>query len=188
MLHNFYAKYQNVLLRPLKHEDIEQLRIWRNNTYQTRFLRPIGFIDPDMQEKWFKNYLNNNNDIIFAIEETENLKRLVGSVSIYNIFNCQAEFGRIQIGDDQAHGRGIGKLATAISVAFGFQKLNLKKITACVHQDNIAAYNIYMKVGFIITGRQFSEVGGEEFLIEIDREKLLNNNKYINDIEFGEYR
>ena len=57
-----------------------------------------------------------------------------------------------------------------------------------MHQDNIAAYNIYMKVGFIITGRQFSEVGGEEFLIEIDREKLLNNNKYINDIEFGEYR
>lgn len=186
MFHRFYVKYKNVLLRPLAHEDIESLRSWRNNAYATRFLRPIGFIDSNMQENWFKNYLKKNNEVIFAIVETQELNRLVGSVSIYNISDHLAEFGRIQVGDEQAHGKGIGKAATVLSLAFGFQTLHLEEIVACVHQNNIAAYNIYMQVGFKIIGRRASEVGGEEVLIKIDREKLVDRNRYISEIEFGE--
>ena len=48
----YYAEYQNVIIRPLEKQDIEQLRIWRNDTKQIRFLRNIGYITREMQEKW----------------------------------------------------------------------------------------------------------------------------------------
>ena len=148
MNHNYYARYKNIFLRPLKHEDIENLRVWRNDPEATRFLRQVGHITPDMQEKWFQSYLNNPNEITFAIVETEELNRIVGSVSLYDISDGKAEFGKIQIGDIQAHGKGIGRVATVMILALGFEKVGLKKITACVHQENIPAHSIYMEVGF----------------------------------------
>lgn len=185
MNHNFYARYKNVLLRPLSHDDIESLRVWRNDMQATRFLRQIGYITPEMQEKWYQSYLNNPNEFTFAIVETAELNRIVGSVSIYDISGRQAEFGRIQIGDKAAHGKGIGRISMVMALAVGFDKLGLQKITGCVHQKNIAAHSNDMKIGFKITGKQDSAVGGYEDIIEIDRETLFAVNSYANEIELG---
>lgn len=182
MDHSYYAKYKNILLRPLCHDDIESLRIWRNDMNATRFLRQIGYITPDRQEEWFQSYLQNKNEITFAIVETEELNRIVGSVSIYDICSTQAEFGKIQIGDDEAHGKGIGRMSTVMVLAIGFKKLGLKKIVACVHRDNIAAHSVYMKVGFKIVGSKKSAVGGIEDIIEIDRDTLFKINDYADKI------
>lgn len=186
MNHKYYAKYKNILLRPLCHDDIENLRVWRNDMHATRFLRQIGYITHEMQEKWFQNYLNNQSEITFAIVETEELNRIVGSVSLYDIFGNQAEFGKIQIGDKQAHGKGIGRVSMVMALAIGFDKLGLKKIIGCVHQENIAAHSNDIKIGFKIMGKQNSAVGGVEDIIEIDRETLYGVNNYAKDIEIGE--
>ena len=37
----YEAVYDNVRIRPLEQKDIEQLRIWRNDSSKTKFLRPI---------------------------------------------------------------------------------------------------------------------------------------------------
>lgn len=108
MKHNYSATYKNVILRPLKEEDIEMLRIWRNDISQTKFLTPIGEISPAMQKKWYNDYLNNPDEITFSIIETASLNRLVGSVALYHFKNGIAEIGKIQIGDREAHGLGLG--------------------------------------------------------------------------------
>jgi len=182
MKHTYGAVYDNVKLRPLEHGDIENLRIWRNDTSQTQFLRPIGEITPEMQEKWFENYLSNTGEMVFAIEETIELNRLVGSVALYNIGGETAEVGKIQIGDAEAHGRGIGSKSFVMALLIGFQKLGLKKIVGSVHRDNIAAYKTDMKIGFQVTGHHEAIVGGIEDEIEIDETRLKEVNQYVPEI------
>ena len=71
MKHNYLGEFDNVCLKPLSIEDIEMLRIWRNNKEQTGFLRQIGEITPEMQLNWYNSYLENQHDIVFGIHETK---------------------------------------------------------------------------------------------------------------------
>lgn len=183
MKHSYYGCYKNVELKPLIEDNIENLRIWRNNAEQTKFLRKIGVITPEMQKCWFENYLDNERDITFGIYETDELNRLVGSLSIYDIEGNRAEIGKIQIGDSEAHGRGIGRISLVIAMKIGFELLGLEEIYASVHQDNIAARSNDLKIGFKIVGNHPSCVGGLEDEIIINKEELYAANDYCKDIK-----
>lgn len=172
MKHNYRICAKNVLLRPLEERDIEQLRIWRNDPLKTKYLRKIEKITPEMQKDWFERYLVNSDEITFAIEETKDLKRMVGSVSLYNFHEGVAEAGRIQIGDDAAHGRGIASLSMALVCKFAFNSLKLRKVIASVHRENVAAYKSYMKIGFHVVGFHPALMGGVENEIEITETDL----------------
>lgn len=185
MKHNYTARYGNVLLRPLAEGDIENLRMWRNNTHQTRFLRPVGHITPEMQKQWFEKYLTNENELTFAIVETKDLKRMVGSVALYDFNGDVAEIGKIQIGDPEAGGRGLGRISLVMAMWIGFKRLGLKKIVASVHQENISAHKNDMQVGFKIVGTHPSIVGGIEDEIEIDEARLIEVNSYAAEIDLN---
>lgn len=183
MKHTYSAIYQDVCIRPLEKRDIEKLRIWRNDSYKTRFLRQIGEITPKMQEKWYEDYLEDNNIIIFAIEELYDLKRMVGSLALYDFKGNIAEIGKIQIGDTEANGRGIGRKSMVMAMWIGFECLGLKNIVGFVHRDNIAAHSNDMKIGFHITGFHEAAVGGYEDEIEINRQRLMEVNPYVREIQ-----
>ncbi len=153
MKHNYVLESENITLRQLENCDIEFLRNWRNNKENTKYLRSIGYITPQQQEMWFKKYLKNDDEIAFAIVETKELNRIVGSCSLYNFIDDQAEFGKILIGDSEAHGRGIGLKATEIVVKFAFHELNLSRVVLECYENNIPAQKIYKKVGFTTTGK-----------------------------------
>jgi len=183
MNHPYEAIFENVYLRPLAENDIEQLRMWRNNTTNTKFLRQVGEITPKMQKQWYQKYLQNNDELIFAIDEIHHLHRLVGSVSLYNFKNNSAEIGKILIGDPDAHGRGMGRKSFIIALLIGFQCLGLTKITCSVHPDNISAYRSYTKIGFQIIGEHPSPTGeGLEKELEITPKQLFTTNPFISDI------
>ena len=100
-----------------------------------------------MQENWFQKYLENEQEICFAIEETKELNRIVGSVSLYNFNGETAEIGKILIGDADAHGRGIGRLSLVMAMRIGFEMLKLKTIVSSVHRNNIPSRNIFLRAG-----------------------------------------
>lgn len=183
MKHNYYGSYGNVELKPLVEDNIEYLRVWRNNLEETKFLRPIGTITPEMQKKWFESYLENKQDIVFGIYETNELNRLVGSLAIYDILDGRAEIGKIQIGDPDAHGKGIGRISLVIAMKIGFELLGLNEIYASVHQENISARSNDLKIGFKIVGNHPSCVGGLEDEIIINKEQLYSANDYCADIK-----
>lgn len=184
MDHNFKARYQNVRIRPLAKGDIEALRLWRNDASKTRFLRPLGEITPQMQENWFYRYLDSPDEYIFAIDETERLGRMVGSVALYDVHGNVAEVGKIQIGDAAANGRGIGRTSKVMAMWIGFRKLGLKKIVNSVHRDNRPAYINDLRVGFRIVGEHPAPVpaGGVEDEMEIDEKRLLEVNPFVTEI------
>jgi len=163
------AEHKNTLLRPIVEGDLEVLRKFRNET-KSLYLRKIDYITSGAQKAWFKKEQESKNSYAFAIVETETLKRTVGSCALYNINDDKAEFGRMLIGDKEAHGRGIGFLATLLCLHIGFEKLMLKTITANVHEENIAAVKSYLKAGFVIYGKKLYERGGFELEIGVTKE------------------
>jgi len=179
----FIVEFENLELRPLVRNDIQKLREWRNDKASTRFLRPIGYITQEMQKRWYENYLNDSNIITFAIQEKEKLNCLVGSCSLYDFKEGVAEFGKIQVGDERAHGCGIGRKATVMILKVAFEELNIQKIVAEVHQQNIAAQKSYSLAGFKKIGCKESCVGGYEDIIEIDRDTLIAFNSFYNNIK-----
>lgn len=184
MRHDYSARLEDILIRQLSEDDIELLRAWRNDRENTKFLRDIGYITEEMQLKWYKGYLDNEHDLVFAIEDTGELKRVVGSLSLYdwNKDTNTCEIGKIQIGDSAAHGKGIGRKALVMAMKIAFQKLGITKIVASVHPDNVQAYHNDMKVGFRVIGEIPSVAGGNELLLEMFEEDARSKNPYYDRI------
>ena len=172
MKHNYHAQFDNVLIRPLRRSDIEYLRIWRNDKSKTKYLRPIPYITPEMQAQWFEAVQQDLDELVFAVEETENLKRLVGSVALYHFQGKTAEVGKIQIGDSEASGKGIGRIAMSLAVWLGIAQLGLHTLQAYVHRENVAAYTSYMRMGFQVVGSRECSFGGAEDALEIHAAEL----------------
>ena len=181
MDHNYYGLYNNIKLAPLKEDEIERLREWRNQKEETRFLRDVGYISKEMQLNWFQEYLKEPNIFIFSIHECEKLNRMIGSVALYNFRDKKAELGKIQIGDKEAHGIGAGKLAMAILCKIGFELMGLDIIDGHVNKNNVAAYKNDLAIGFKVIQKSES---GEDY-IQIDSESLALANGYYNQIEIN---
>ena len=184
MNYDYKIIYKNITLRPLKRDDIKLLMEWRNNKEENKFLKKIPTITMDKQIKWYEEYLKNDKEVIFAICETERINKMVGSLSLYNIKNNVSEVGRIQIGDKEAHGMGIGKKSLVMIMKFGFEVLNLNLIIGTVNKDNMPALINDIAIGFKIIGEEnsISYMGGREFNIEIDYDRMKRINDYVADI------
>lgn len=163
MKHSNNITYKNVLLRPLEEFDIEFLRQWRNNPSNNQYLNRIPYITPEVQKKWFYGYINNDDEMTFAIIENHELNRIVGSLSLYHFKTDECLFGKILIGDDEAHGRKIGLNATIAATRIAFEQLHLNRIMLYVYVDNFVAYNIYLKAGFKVVDEHIDESGQKEY-------------------------
>ena len=176
MIHAYSRKEKNVLLRPLEEKDIEQLRVWRNNPSNTKYLRKIPIITKEKQRSWFVSYLNNPDELIFAIEECEDLNRLVGSLSLYSFNGSSCCFGRILVGDNEAHNKNVGLNATIAVIKVAFYQLGLEKIELTVFPENLPALTIYNKAGFNIENEHITEEGRIEYLMVIKKEDISTDN------------
>jgi len=184
MKHSFVVQHKNVLLRPIKKDDLESLRNWRNDVQSVKYLAKLDYITPEMQLKWYKKDLADTGCYTFAIEELE-ISEVVGSISLYNFRGKTAEMGRALIGSS-ARGKGIGFLATALCLYLGFYRLGFESITASVHEDNIAAKKAYEKCGFQIVGKHKYADGGEELEISIEKDYFFEFHTFLSDIQFSE--
>ena len=188
MKHNYWAKLGDIEIRQLDVTDLELLRKWRNDEETTKFLRKIDYITEDMQKNWFNSYLENEDELFFAIRDTNTLNRTVGSLALYewNKEDKTCEIGKIQIGDVEAHGKGIGRKTLVMAMKIAFRAIGINKILASVHPDNVQAYHNDMKIGFRVIGETDSVVGGKELLLEMLEEDVKRANEYYDEIEIGE--
>lgn len=170
MQHNITTRCNNVGLRPVGENDLEFLRNSRNNAELTKYLRKIPHITTEMQKRWFAENQADSDCYMFAIEELVEFKTIIGSVALYNFNGKTAEFGRIVIGNDYARGKGLGFLATVLTLNLGFSHFGLSNIVASVHEENIYAIKAYEKAGFTMYGEQ-----NNELKISITKENFYDN-------------
>ena len=169
MKHNYKTTFKNIQLRPLDAGDIELLRSWRNNPENTRFLSKIPFITKEMQDEWFKRYLNNIDEICFAIYEVNELHRCVGSLSLHDFNDDSCFLGHVLIGDKEAHGKKIGVNASIAATNIAFDLLGVNTVKLTVFSENIAAFKVYQQAGFQITDVHKHASGDEEYTMTLCR-------------------
>ena len=180
MRHNYCVEYEGVRIRQLEPTDLEYLRIWRNNPSNSKYLKKIKEITPEMQAKWYEQYLGDNNSIVFAIEETRELKRLVGSVSIYGFEGSLSNCGKTMIGDPDAHGRNLGGRGEILALHVGFQKRGIAEYHTEVSKDNIASVRMTGGfMGFTKVGEAKNENGEIDNLYHLSFDEFYKKHPYL---------
>jgi RimJ/RimL family protein N-acetyltransferase len=142
-------------LRPLAASDVEQSVVWRNDpaVRDAQLGWPFPVTLP-MEEKWYAEALSGQRQdrVTFAVETQDG--KLAGFVHLTHIdwISRTANFG-ITIGVKELQGRGIGKDATALVVAYAFDTLNLERIWLEVPAFNERAIRLYERIGFCHEGK-----------------------------------
>lgn len=168
MEHEYRINFKRILLRPLKIEDIEPLRILRNK--EKKFFLNADEISEDQQLKWFGDYCKKKNDIMFAVEKIDEPDVFIGAIALYNIDweSKTAECGRTVIDKDIAPEPGIGMEATQAVCLLGFDQMKLIKITGEVLKSNERIIKVDLRAGFVIIGDKSDEI----YAIEMTRETI----------------
>ncbi|MBI5403297.1 MAG: GNAT family N-acetyltransferase [Ignavibacteriae bacterium] len=157
------AEYPDVKLRMIKEDEIEMLRIWKNNNADSFFYTKE--ISPDQQLKWYEGYISRDNDFMLAVYYQENLVGCIGFriledklIDIYNVILGVEGFASKGI-----MARTMEMLTTYLAGNYEFD------ITAKVLITN-KAINWYKKNGFSI-----AEEKEDYYLILYDKSFLKNN-------------
>jgi len=141
---------ERIQLRLLEQFDLPMTLKWRNQDHIRKWFIHPEVISPEQHREWFEAYLQRDNDYLFIIEETQNLNKPVGQISLYNIDwdgKC-AEYGRLMIGEADAQGRGLAKEASRLLLQYAFKVLGMERIDLEVFRDNEPAIAIYRSCGF----------------------------------------
>ena len=142
------------MLRELQKKDMQIITSWRNDPELISFLgAPFRYINPDVDEKWFDNYMANRSTTIRCAIVTELEDTILGLISIASINQLnQSGVLHIMIGDKNNRGKGIGYFAVTEMINHAFLNLNLHRIELDVLASNIAAQKLYEKCGFVKEG------------------------------------
>jgi RimJ/RimL family protein N-acetyltransferase len=152
-------------------DDIENLRCWRNDPDNTKYLRPIGTITPEMQRAWYEKDLNDNDSYTFGIVETKELHCLVGSIALYNFKGTTCEQGRSLLGDKRA--RGVALPAFVLIHHIAYSLFGIEKIVAEVNKQNISSIMLCRKLGFVVCG-EHRGYNAEHWEFEQDSDMFYN--------------
>jgi RimJ/RimL family protein N-acetyltransferase len=145
-----------VRLRLIEEADLPRTLAWRNQDHIRRWFVHSGLITSEQHRRWFESYRERDDDFLFVIEETRDLRQPVGQVSLYRIewARHRAEYGRLMIGEAGAAGRGLAHEATAVLIQYATTALGMREIELEVFADNAPAIAIYSACGFRVQDRR----------------------------------
>ena len=143
MEHAYSTAVGSIMLRPLVRAELESLRQLRNKN--RHMFVYSGYITPEDQQAWFENYLKTPGDYLFSVYYENDW---VGSVSLYNVSDGYAEFGRLLIDKAKTKRGGLGVDATRAACDIATRLLGVRKLCLDVYCDNPKAQITYLKAGF----------------------------------------
>ena len=178
MKHNFNGRFEDIVLKPIEKENIETLRILRNRDENRKCFIYQNKILEEEQKKWYKEYLEKENDIMFSAFIKEDLEVPIGYVALYDIDKDtkKCEFGRIIVDRGRIFKKGTGYQITKCLCEIGFKKLGMDIIYLEVFSDNIPALKTYLKAGFI-EKKKYEKDGKEIIYMELYQLSYRKNKK-----------
>lgn len=143
-------KGEKINLRLINENDLELLRMWRNQHSQDFFTKDQ--ITPQQQRAWYQKYSESATDKMFILQLKDGTP--IGTIALYNIniADRSAELGRTLL---MAQFRGSGYMEDAVKVlvTHAFEVMRIWNIRLSVYLDNAAAISLYHKCGFESTER-----------------------------------
>jgi RimJ/RimL family protein N-acetyltransferase len=167
---------EKVLLRPLKRSDITSFLKWFNDPEVTQYLSFYLPMTEMAEEKWIEDAASRiqaGTSAFFVIEAIEgDSSQPIGNTGLHgiNLKDHTATFG-IAIGEKDYWGNGYGTEATQLILDYGFQQLNLHRISSSAFAFNERSIRLHKKVGFMEEGRQ--------------REAIFKNGRFHDHVMFG---
>jgi RimJ/RimL family protein N-acetyltransferase len=168
-------KGKSVLLRPIKRSDISYFLNWFNDPEILQYL-DMYLPMTEMSEEKFMEELGTTrarSDVILVVEAIEgDSTKPVGNCGLHQINSKDqnANFGII-IGEKGYWSKGYGVEAARLMINYGFQQLNLHRISSCAVAFNERSIKLHKKVGFKEEGRS--------------RQAMFKNGQYHDLVEFG---
>lgn len=149
---------KRIHLRPVTADDTPQMVTWRNLPQILEAVFSPGPISPEEHQIWFASLLKNPARLEFIIALNDS-GCAIGRIGLDHIdhLNQKAEYS-ISIGEVSEWGKGYGREATDLILAFGFNELNLHKIYLRVLARNQQAIKMYQSAGFSVEGTLVDEV------------------------------
>ncbi len=125
---------------------------WMNNHRVFRYLETGGNYKMEDLRKYLGSVEAIDSMLFWAIHLKESEKH-IGNIKIdpVNKRHGLGEYG-IMMGDSDEWGKGYAKEASEIVIDHCFRELRLRKITLGVIDQNVAAVNLYKKLGFQVEG------------------------------------
>lgn len=147
---------ERVTLRAATRADLPALLAFHNDVAFHQLISddPWEPQSPERLAAWFDRRIEDGqrDGPAFAIEAEG---RYIGHCRLHT-FNAVAricEIG-IGIGDPADRGRGLGREALALLLAYAFDQWNLHKVALTTDADNTAAIRAYLACGFVEEGRR----------------------------------
>jgi diamine N-acetyltransferase len=137
---------ERLLLKPVEAEDLKYLLNLRWDQEVMNYLihDPISSKN---QVDWFNNLNKKDLALSIFLKEDADLK-IIGTIGLYEInARHQRAIWRIRL-DPTQQGRGYATEAIKLLLDYGFNTLNLNKITSDSFADNEAIVRLTLKLGF----------------------------------------
>jgi RimJ/RimL family protein N-acetyltransferase len=155
---------EKVYLRPIEENDIDNYVSWLNDWDVRENLSMVLPFNKTRENEWIQGLYKDDKNIVLGIV-LKGSDRLIGNIGLHGIsmIHRHATLG-IFIGDKTCWSKGFGTEAIKLVLKYGFEQLNLHRITLTVFDFNARARKAYEKAGFILEGTY--------------REHLFRNGKY----------
>lgn len=185
-------KGERVFLKPLVKSDVPSFLKWLNDPEITQYLACYLPLMEAREEKWLNDLAFSQTDVVFAIHGLLNRnfdlhgkgelrpspskngshEKVIGNCGLHKIDhrNQVATFG-IVIGDKDFWKHGCGTEAAKLMIEYGFDHLNLHRISSSVFAANEASIKMHEKVGFVREG--------------VLRQARFHRGKFMDEIIFG---
>jgi RimJ/RimL family protein N-acetyltransferase len=154
---------RQISIGPVIPADFPAMFCWANDVAAARLnlgYRPVDFLT---HKEWCEGFGRDQTRVNFAIRRLDD-PAIIGLLEILNIspVHRSAEIG-LRIGDETHRGRGYGKEALSLGLAFCWNHLNLNRAQLIVLRHNERALRAYRAAGFAEEGvmRSAAFVDGE---------------------------
>lgn len=146
---------QHIYLRFLSPDDVSDDYVaWMNNAEITQYLESRWSVQTlEGIRAFVKTMADSPNDYLFGMFLNDTHQH-IGNIKIGNV-NQRHRYGDVGliIGDKASWGKGIAAEAIALATRYGFEELNLNKLTAGMYEPNLGSYKAFIKAGYKEAGR-----------------------------------
>jgi len=145
-------------------EDIDSFILWLNDEEVRQYLGMTLPLNKIREKEWIEGIYKDDRNMVLGIVLKED-DHLIGNIGLHQISmpHRNARLG-IFIGDKGYWSKGCGTEALKLLVKYGFDQLNLNRISLTVFDFNSRAIRAYEKAGFKREG--------------VLREHMYRNGKY----------
>jgi len=166
-------EFNKIILRLVENNDLEDLRLLRNDQSTWSNLNNINLLTEYNQKNWFKKIKNDPSTMWFVVTNKKN--DFLGVAKIYNIDNVNKSLG---LGADilkLRRGQGIGKKVYSILLRYAFLYLNVNRVWLQVLKTNSNAIFLYKKMGFKKEGKLEKAIYRNGKYIDLECYRILKS-------------